>query len=291
MTSSFPSRSGPAGGECRAVAASRRAQPSRGRAAVLPPPRASRLRGLRTLPSRRSVAVGIGLLAVAGSAYVAARRSSAFAVTRIEVQGAPADVRAQVRRALAPLEGTSLLALDGSGLARRVEALPTVVSAEYDRAFPHTLRIRVVPETTVAVLRRGSAAWLLSARGRVVSRVQPRTAPGFPQVWVPARTAVATGAIVADGSGGAAARALAVTARFPARVAAASARNGELVFRLRSGIELRLGAAGDIRLKLAIARRLLPRLPPGSTYLDVSVPERPVAGAAATGNPRVSSRG
>jgi cell division protein FtsQ len=273
------------------VAAKRRAQPPRARAAVVPLPRAPRLPALRILPSRRSLAAGVALLAVAGAAYVAARQSSAFAVTRIDVQGAPAGVRAQVGKALAPLTGTSLLALDGSALARRVEALPTVVSVEYDRAFPHTLRVRVVPETTVAVLRRGSDAWLLSARGRVVSRVRPGTVPGLPRVWVPAKTAVSTGAIAADDSGGAAARALAVAARFPAHIASASARRGELVFRLRSGIELRMGAPTDLRLKLAIARHALPHLPPGATYLDVSVPDRPVASVAGMDNPQVSTGG
>jgi cell division protein FtsQ len=254
-------------------------------------PRVRRLPRLRFLPSRRSVALGLAVLAAAAAAYAAARQSSAFAVTRIEIEGAPADVRGQVEKTLAPLAGTSLLALDGSALARRVEALPAVVSVEYDRAFPHTLRVRVVPETEVAVLRRGSDAWLISARGRVVARVRPQTVRGLPRIWVPAKTVVAAGAIVPDESGGTAARALALAARFPAHITAASARHGELVFRLRSGIELRLGAPNDVRLKLAIARRALPHLPSGAAYLDVSVPGRPVAGVAGVDNPQVSSGG
>jgi cell division protein FtsQ len=273
------------------VAVKRRPQAPRARAAVVPLPRAPRLPALRVLPSRRSVAVGVGILVAAAAAYVVARQSSAFAVTRVEVGGAPADVRTQVEKALAPLAGTSLLALDGSALERRVEALPPIVSAAYDRTFPHTLRVRVVPETTVAVLRRGADSWLLSARGRVVARVEPRTVPGLPRVWVPAKSAVAAGAFLSDDVGGAAARALALAARFPAHIATASARHGELVFRLRSGLELRLGAPTDIRLKLAIARRALPVLPAAAAYLDVSVPDRPVAGVASADNPQVSTGG
>ena len=53
----------------------------------------------------------------------------------------------------------------------------------------------------------------------------------------------------------------------------------ELTLVLGGGLELRLGDGGDLRLKLAIARRILrrtgPRVPAGG-YLDVSVPERPV---------------
>ena len=48
---------------------------------------------------------------------------------------------------------------------------------------------------------------------------------------------------------------------------------------LASGFELRLGDAGDVRLKLAIARRIFRIAGIGPTsvgYLDVSVPERPV---------------
>ena len=72
--------------------------------------------------------------------------------------------------------------------------------------------------------------------------------------------------------------------RFPARIATAAVTHGELAFRLRSGLELQLGAPTDIRLKLAIARRALRGLPTGATYLDVSVPGRPVAGT----NPQLS---
>jgi hypothetical protein len=76
--------------------------------------------------------------------------------------------------------------------------------------------------------------------------------------------------------------------RFPARVKTVSLVRGELAFNLRSGLELRLGDPTDVRLKLAIARRALEQLPSGVTYLDVSVPGRPVAGST---NPQLSSTG
>jgi len=50
---------------------------------------------------------------------------------------------------------------------------------------------------------------------------------------------------------------------------------------------LRLGEPTDVRLKLAIARRALRVLPAGATYVDVSVPGRPVAGT----DPQVSGGG
>jgi len=204
------------------------------------------------------------------------------------VRGAPAAVDAQVRRALAPLVGTNLLALDGAALERRAATLPTVVSVGYDRAFPHTLRITVTPERTVAVLHRGTETWLVSARGRVVQRIPTGTYPGLARIWVPRKTGVTAGAFLAAGTGGTAAHVLALAARFPARISTVSLGHGELVFRLHSGLELRLGDPTDTRLKLAIARRALAHLPPGATYVDVSVPGRPVAG---TDNPQLSSTG
>jgi ferric-dicitrate binding protein FerR (iron transport regulator) len=52
---------------------------------------------------------------------------------------------------------------------------------------------------------------------------------------------------------------------------------GELTLLFASGTQLRLGDSGDLKLKLAIAKQLLP-LTRGAAYVDVSVPERPVAG-------------
>jgi ferric-dicitrate binding protein FerR (iron transport regulator) len=97
---------------------------------------------------------------------------------------------------------------------------------------------------------------------------------------VPRATRVDAGAFVDSEGAGSAARALALAlaARFPARIATATMTHRELVLRLRSGLEVRFGAPTDVRLKLAVARRALRRLPAGTAYLDVSVPERPVGG-------------
>ena len=184
-----------------------------------------------------------------------------------------------MRRALAPLVGTSLLALDGRALERRAEALPTVVSVSYDRAFPHTLRIdgRARAPGRCAPPRQGDLARLGAGEGRPAHPDRHRI-PRSRGSGCRARRTSRVGAFLAPRGGGTAARTLALAARFPARIATASLAHGELVFRLRSGLELRLGDPTDVRLKLAIARRALAQLPTGATYVDVSVPGRPVAG-------------
>lgn len=234
---------------------------------------------------RRLLAIAIALPVVAVGAYFAARETSTFAVRTISVSGGTPALQAQVRRTLGPLVGRSLLALNGSALERRVDALPAVLSTSYDRAFPHTLRVRVVPEVPVAVLHRGKQTWLVSARGRAIAQIKAGTRLGLPRIWVPTAAQVAPGAILAADDGGTAARVLALAAGFPARFTTVTFTHGELTMRLRLGVELRLGEPVDVRLKLAIARRALRVLPPGSTYLDVAVPQRPVAGS----NPQVSS--
>ena len=91
------------------------------------------------------------------------------------------------------------------------------------------------------------------------------------------------GATLTDRFGLRAVRALAL-----ARLGAASrvgsgwcaCASGDLTLLLGSGLELRLGALRAIPLKLAVAQRVLPGLLAQGRYLylDVSVPDRPVAG-------------
>jgi hypothetical protein len=228
---------------------------------------------------RRLLAIAIVAPIVLVGAYFAARDTSTFAVRTITVSGGSPSLRKQVRAKLEPLLGRSLLALNGRGMELRVDDLPGVVSTSYDRAFPHTLRVRVVPEVPVAVLHRGRQAWLVSARGRAIEQIKTGTRLGLPRIWVPTAAQVTAGGFLSPDDGGTAAHVLALAAGFPARFTTVSFAHGELTMQLRLGIELRLGEPVDVRLKLAIARRALRVLPAGSTYLDVAVPQRPVAGS------------
>ena len=234
---------------------------------------------------RRALAIVIALPILVTGAYFAARDTSTFALHTIQVSGGTPALQARVRAVLAPLAGRSLMALNGRAVERRVDALPDVVSARYDRAFPHTLRVTIVPEQPVAVLRKGKETWLVSARGRAIRQI-PRTARrALPRIWEPSAVQVSAGAFLAPDEGGTVARVLSLAQGFPARFTTASLAHGELTLQLRLGVELRLGEPVDVRLKLAVARRALRVLPAGSTYLDVAVPQRPVAGS----NPQLST--
>jgi cell division protein FtsQ len=244
-------------------------------------------------PTRRSVVLGLGILAVALGGYLIARETALFSIDRIDVHGGSPRVDAQVREALASIEGTPLVGLDGSAVLTKVDALPTVVSASYDRAFPHTLRVTIVPEQPAAVLRSGPDSWLVSTRGRVIERLPSQALPRVPRVWISSRTPVRIGEELTTAGAATAAHAVGLSGRFAARVASASYANGTLVFRLRSGLVVVLGDAGDVKLKVAVAARLLAKLPLGSGFLDVSLPGRPVSGVGSPPSlaPAGSSRG
>jgi cell division septal protein FtsQ len=233
----------------------------------------------RLLPSGRSIAWSLVVAGTAVLAYVGARTTSVFAVDRIEVVGLPAADSAAARVALDSLRGRSLVTLTRADLQGPLAGQPGVLSFDYDRAFPHTLIVFARSEVPDAVLRRGAESWLVSRRGRVLGLVRRGTRPSLPRIWVPGRAEVERGATLAEQEGGTAAWALALLQdlRFPA--AARTVRTeGELTYQLRSGLELRLGSPRAARLKLAIAAHILPRLGADVDYLDVSVPDRPVAG-------------
>ncbi|MGI9112354.1 MAG: cell division protein FtsQ/DivIB, partial [Gaiellaceae bacterium] len=124
------------------------------------PRRGVPFRRFRLAPSGRSLLTGLALIAAAAGAYGLARGTSAFAVRELQVLNAPPHVSAQVRAALAAAEGRPLVGLDLAELEAAVEAVPTVASVSFDRAFPHTLTAAVVPERPVAVLRQGQDSWL-----------------------------------------------------------------------------------------------------------------------------------
>ena len=235
---------------------------------------------VRLAPTRRSLTLGFGILALALGAYLIARETSLFAIDRIEVRGGSPQVDAQVRQALGSLVGKPMVGLNGSSVLQRVDALPTVVRSRYDRAFPHTLRLTIVLERPAAVLRRGPDSWLVSTRGRVMEALPLHADGSLPRVWVSSHTPVRTGVVLSAASAGVAARAVGLAGPFAARVATASYTNGALLFRLKSGLALLLGDHSDIRLKVAVAQRALALLPSGSAFLDVSVPGRPVSGTA-----------
>ena len=260
---------------------------------VLPLRARTRVDVLRFVPSGKSFLLGCAIILVAAGLYGLARESSMFSLQRIEVEGASPALASEVQLELRSYRGRSLVVVDAASLQQRVDGLPAIRSSVVDRAFPHTLRVRVVPEAPVAVLRRGADSWLVSARGRVIGAIARGDHQLLPRIWLPPRTEIELGALLADEPGGLAARSLAafVGSSFSQRVSFVRALDGQITLGLRGGLEVMLGAPIDLGLKIAIAHHLVPgfALPGqgGPDYLDLAVPERPVAGR----NPQPSGLG
>jgi cell division protein FtsQ len=226
----------------------------------------------------------VGMLGLLAAFYFAARETSVFAVRTIGIQGAPPDVAESVRAALEPVVGESLVALDASAVEDRLEAIPSVQAAAVDRDFPTTLNVHIRPARAIAVVRQAEAAWLVAATGRIIRQVNPGASSELPRVWLsPQLDPPRPGAtLVADEGGAAVAALAAVPGEFPVTVRTARGTPDDLVLRLGFGTELRLGPAADLRLKLRVAATVLASLSRSQrealSYLDVSMPTRPVGG-------------
>jgi cell division protein FtsQ len=240
----------------------------------------------RFVPSGRSVLLSIAVLSIAGLSYLLARETSLFAVHRIEVRGASPSVKREVRSVLGTASGRSLVSLNLDRLRGLVQDIPSVQAVTFDRAFPHTLVAQIRPERPVAVVRQGRSGYLVSKRARVIAAVPRGSHPKLARIWIPTRIALSVGETAPERILPAV-RAVTPLAgrRFPSRVASVTSSRGELTLRLRSGVEVRIGKPANVELKLAIAARVLPLLAHENTYLDVSVPGRPVAGTPATDAP------
>jgi cell division protein FtsQ len=237
-------------------------------------------RPLPRIPVRRVLVGAAAALAALGVAYVVARETPLFAIEDFEIIGARGEVEREVRGALAELEGGSLVKVDRPELERRLRDLPSVADASVDRSFPHTVRILVVAERPLAVVRARGVAWLVSVRGRVIRALELGSAVHLPRVWSASAADLAPGRVV-DAKALVPLRALAsVPARFPVRIRVAQGDADGLTFVLAAGTELRLGTSDDLVAKLTAARAVLSTLPRSErrdlAYLDVSLPQRVV---------------
>jgi cell division septal protein FtsQ len=240
---------------------------------------------LQLLPSGRSLAVGFALLAAALTLYLGARESSVFAVHSIDVTTEPNGHSRLVERSLAPLEGKSLLEVNGREISRRLEGLPHVHLLGFDRSFPNGLRVHVSVERPVAVLRRADENWLVSGEGRVLRKLDAKLRRPLPVVWLPRSTDPEIGTIIRTDEPSRAVAALATirtaAPAFSNRIWYVKSGAEELTMVLRDDFELRLGTATDLPLKVKVAREVLDAVQhsgAAASYVDVAVPERPVAG-------------
>jgi cell division protein FtsQ len=245
-----------------------------------------RRRALRRTEGRRRLAVLAGAIAMLllPAGYWGLAHSSVFSVSHVKVTGATPRVDAQVQSLVATdVSGKSLLQVDASALAARLEALPDVRLARVDRAFPHGVDVSVVMERAAAFVRAGAARYVVSADGRVL-RTVTRVPAHLPRIVLPPGAVVATGHTLSSASMQAALTVLrGVPGRFErgigARLKGVVSTPGAVVAVFGHGLQIQLGGTGALATKLRVAAKVLGEM--GASirrsvaYVNVSVPARP----------------
>ena len=222
----------------------------------------------------------LGLVAViAGVAYVAwLRDSSLVAVERVTVTGlgtrdAP-DMRSAV--VVAARRMTTLHVREHE-LEAALERYPAVRAVEATPDFPHRLLVRVLLRRPVATVSGPSGAGIpVAADGTLLRRASPRTAPALVKAQGPL-----AGERVEDRATRTLVGVLGAAPTPLAERAVEARRDGTrgVVVSLRRGPEIVFGKPEQLRAKWAAAARVLAApVSRGASYIDVRLPDRPVAG-------------
>lgn len=233
----------------------------------------------RRLPRLRP-AVVIGLVvivALLGGGWLWLRGSSLVSVQRVTVTGASGPDASKIRAALtSAARNMTTLKVSTSQLYTAVAPYPDVKHLDVSTSFPHAMRIRVIEQTPVAVITAGgrqievaSDGTLLHADSAVASlpTIPLGVAPGGTRLTGWARTAVSL-------------LAAAPYQLLPHIQQVTNDPTHGLTAELRSGPNIYFGSSQQLSAKwTAAAAVLADSSSVGASYVDVSDPARPAAGA------------
>lgn len=240
--------------------------------------------GHRVFASRRG-RIAVLLMAVLalllGGAWLWVRDSPLVAVQRVTISGESGPDAGAVRSALqSAARSMTTLDVQTSRLYAAVSAYPVVKSLQVTTQFPHGMRIHVVEELPVAEIVLGGHSVAVASDGTLLHdlanvpalpRINLSVPPGGPRLTEPQ-------AVESVAAAAAAPRELL------SRITVIStAPDHGVVAHLRDGPEVYLGAPTRLRAKWSAAVAVLAN--PGSdgaTYIDVTDPARPAAGASQT---------
>ncbi len=112
-----------------------------------------------------------------------------------------------------------------------------------------------------------------------MARLRPGAHPELPRIWVAASVRLTPGELVSGDPARAVAALHPLAGRtFLKQISTVHAEPGELTLVLNSGLRLRLGNGSNLRLKLAVGRRVAEEVAGSATYADLTMPQRPVVG-------------
>jgi cell division protein FtsQ len=242
---------------------------------------AARLRATLT-PSKRTrrrllvAAVVAALLAALYMLWL--RDSSLVAVENVTVTGLTGDDADRIRVALASTAETmTTLHVDEARLQDAAAAFPIVARIEASPDFPHGMTVEVIEHRPAALVVAGGRKQPVAGDGSVLAGLPVEG--DLPEidlaVAMPQRQ-------LGPGAARDAARVAGMAPPVIARRVDSLSREGGargVVAELEDGTELVFGTADQLAAKWAAAIRVLADdEAAGATYIDVRIPERPVAG-------------
>jgi cell division protein FtsQ len=222
------------------------------------------------------IAVAIAIVALYAGYMLWFRNLPWFAIDEVTISGATTNEGAIKSAVEQAAQDMTTLHLRDDQLRDAVAHFPTVASLGASTSFPHTLHLTITERLPVAFIKVGPRRTAVSADGYLLlgASFDPKELPRIDG-------AAADGARL-DGDAAAQAAILGATP-VPLRDRVASSSwnedEGGVVVSLDGGPELRFGDGTRARDKWTAAVAVLSSPEHGSpSYLDVSVPDRPVSG-------------
>jgi cell division protein FtsQ len=225
---------------------------------------------------RRVIAAALILLVLYGGYMLWFRNLSLFAIDDVTITGATTNER-EIKAAVEQVSGdmTSLHIKDGE-LRDAVARFPTVASVGASTSFPHGLEVTITERLPVAFIQSDGRQTAVSADGYLLAGAD-FDAKALPRI----EGAAAHGARLDDDAAAQAAILGATPAPLRNHVTASTwdDQRGGVVVDLNNGPEVRFGDGSRAQDKWEAAVAVLSGDQRGSpSYLDVSVPDRPVSG-------------
>lgn len=129
--------------------------------------RRERVRSEQRDRRRRNLVVAMVVITVVAAA-VGLALSPVFGVRHVRISGQSHVTEARVRDLAEIANGDALLRIDTRSVVDRMETEPWIAGAKVTRSFPTTVRIEVIEEKPLLVLRTEQGSALVSTTGRII---------------------------------------------------------------------------------------------------------------------------
>ncbi len=218
------------------------------------------------------------VLALLGGGWLWVRDSSLVAVDRVSVSGESGPDAGQIRSALvAAAHSMTTLDIHLNQLRMAVAPYPVVKRLSVSTQFPHGMRIHVIEQVPVGVVVVDGRKTAVAGDGTLLRDViPPATLPAIPLRVPPGGTHLTGGSLAEVQVLGAAPYPMLANV---SQVTLISPYG--LVAQLRNGPSIYFGDSTQLGLKWAAATTALAAsTSAGASYIDVTDPDRPAAGAA-----------